>query len=549
MRAGTSEPPLHALPAWSALQRHRERLASSSLRALFTDGPGRATHFTAEADGLVLDYSKNLLDQEALLALLHVAEARELGSAIEAMFRGEHINTTEGRPAVHVALRSRRDDRILVDGTDVVPLVHDELKHMAAFADQVRCGGWRGHTGKRIRTVVNIGIGGSDLGPAMAYRALSAFRHPGLEVRFVSNVDGADLEDAIAGVDQAETLYVVVSKTFTTSETLTNARSARRILVDALGSEEAVGRHFVAVSTAEAEVRAFGIDGDNIFGFWDWVGGRYSVDSAVGLSLMIAIGAGNFQQMLDGFRSMDVHFRSTPYDQNMPVLMALIGIWHNNVLGAETQAILPYSHHLSRFPAYLQQLEMESNGKRVDLHGRPVEAQTAPIVWGEPGTNGQHAFFQLIHQGTKLVPCDFIAFLRPTTGSVEHHALLMANCFAQTEALAFGRTENEVRAAGTTAELAPHRAFPGNRPSNTLIAPALTPYVLGQLIALYEHKTFVQGVVWGVNSFDQWGVELGKQLATDIARELTSESEPQLDHDESTNALIRRFRRAAESPT
>ena len=548
MNAGTSALPLHEQPAWSALRRHGKRLMGSSLRALFADDPGRATRFTAETDGLVLDYSKNLLDREALQALIRVAEERALRSAIDAMFSGQHINSTEGRAALHVALRSHRDDHILVDGTDVVPLVHAELDLMAAFAERVRCGAWRGHTGKRIRTVVNIGIGGSDLGPAMAYQALSAFRHPELQVRFVSNVDGADLEDAVAGLDQAETLYVVVSKTFTTSETLTNARSARRILVDALWSDEAVARHFVAVSTAEEEVRAFGIDGDNTFGFWDWVGGRYSVDSAVGLSLMIAIGPAHFQQMLDGFRSMDVHFRSTPYCENLPVLLALIGIWHNNMFGAATQAVLPYSHHLARFPAYLQQLDMESNGKRVDRHGREVEVQTAPVVWGEPGTNGQHAFFQLIHQGTKLVPCDFIGFLRPTSGSVEHHALLMANCFAQAEALAFGRTEHEVRSAGTPRELAPHRVFPGNRPSNTLIAPALTPYVLGQLVALYEHKTFVQGVIWGVNSFDQWGVELGKQLATDIAEQLTSASEPELDHDESTNALIRRYRRAAGSP-
>lgn len=536
MNQRTAEPPLHELATWSEMETHRERLARSSLGALFASAPGRAARFTAEADGLVLDYSKNLLDEDALKALVDLAEARGLESATAAMFAGEPINSTEGRPALHVALRSPRNDRIFVDGTDVIPLVHAELDHMTAFAAQIRSGGWRGHTGKRIRTVVNIGIGGSDLGPAMAYQALAPFRHPDLEVRFVSNVDGAGLEDAVAGLDQAETLYVVVSKTFTTSETLTNARSARRILVDALGSEEAVIRHFVAVSTAEEEVRSFGIDSDNMFGFWDWVGGRYSVGSAVGLSLMIAIGPGNFRQMLDGFRSMDVHFRTAAYDENLPVLLALIGVWHNNVLGAETQAVLPYSHHLARFPAYLQQLEMESNGKRVDVEGRAVGVQTSAIVWGEPGTNGQHAFFQLIHQGTKLVPCDFIAFLRPHSGSVEHHALLMANCFAQTEALAFGRTSSD---------LAPHRVFPGNRPSNTLIAPALTPYVLGQLITLYEHKTFVQGVIWGVNSFDQWGVELGKQLASDIAVELTAAVDPDLHHDASTNALIRLYRRAA----
>lgn len=396
--------PLHELPSWRLLYKHRERLSGSSLRALFVGDPDRAARFTAESEGLVLDYSKNRIDEEVLLALLALAEERGLGPATDAMFSGEHINSTEDRAVLHVALRSQPSDHIVVDGTDVVPLVRAELDHLAAFAEQVRSGAWRGHTGKRIRTVVNIGIGGSDLGPAMAYQALTPFRQPGLQVKFVSNVDGADLEEAVAGLDQAETLYVVVSKTFTTSETLTNARSARQILVDALGSEEAVNRHFVAVSTAEEEVRAFGIDSNNMFGFWDWVGGRYSVGSAVGLSLMIAIGPTNFQQMLDGFRSMDVHFRTAPYHENLPVLMAMIGIWNNNVLGAETQAVLPYSHHLARFPAYLQQLEMESNGKRIDLEGRVVEVQTSPIVWGEPGTNGQHAFFQLIHQGTSSCP-------------------------------------------------------------------------------------------------------------------------------------------------
>lgn len=537
--------PVHELPSWLALQRHHDRLARSSLRHLFAAHPDRAAEFTAEADGLILDYSKNILDADALRALVEVAQARELRAAIEAMCTGQPINSTEGRAVLHVALRSPQDARIIVNGVDVVSQVHHELERMTTFAEQIRSGTWRGYTGKRIRTVVNIGIGGSDLGPAMAYQALTPFKQPDIEVRFVSNVDGADLMDAVADLDQAETLYIVVSKTFTTSETLTNARTACRMLVKALGSDDAVPHHFVAVSTAAQEIEAFGVDQTYAFSLWDWVGGRYSLDSAVGLSLMIAIGPENFRHMLDGFRSMDEHFRKAAFHENLPVLMALIGIWHNNLSGAETHAVLPYSHHLARFPAYLQQLDMESNGKRVDTDGRAVLVQTAPIVWGEPGTNGQHAFFQLIHQGTKRVPCDFIGFLRPLTGSAEQHRLLMANCFAQTEALAFGRSEAEVQAAGIPPELVPHRVFPGNRPSNTIIGHALTPFVLGQLVSLYEHKTFVQGVIWGVNSFDQWGVELGKQLASGIALELATSDEPILRHDESTNALIRRYRDAA----
>jgi glucose-6-phosphate isomerase len=536
---------IEELPEWEALHREHQRISALSLRQMFAEDPGRAEACTCEADGLVLDYSKNLLDARALQALVDLAEARGLREGIDAMFSGGCVNTTEARPALHGALRAPRIESIVVDGTDVVPLVQAELDRMSDFTEKVRSGLWRGHTGRRIRNVVNIGIGGSDLGPAMAYQALTPFAHPDLTVRFVSNLDGANLLEATADLDQAETLYVVVSKTFTTSETLTNARTARRLLVDALQDEAAVAKHFVAVSTAEHEVAAFGIGPENVFGFWDWVGGRYSIGSAVGLSLMIAIGPEHFRRMLEGFRSIDQHFRSAPFDRNLPVLMALIGIWYVNLFGADTHAILPYSHHLGRFPAYLQQLDMESNGKRVDVQGRPLHVDSGPVVWGEPGTNGQHAFYQLIHQGTRLVPCDVIGFLEPVVaGAPGHHELLMANCLAQTEALAFGRTEAEVTAAGVAQELAPHRTFPGNRPSNTLVAPALTPFVLGQLIALYEHKVFVQGQIWGVNSFDQWGVELGKQLAADIAAELTSADEPDLHHDSSTNSWIRRLRAA-----
>jgi glucose-6-phosphate isomerase len=539
-------PAVETRPEWAALAQHRDRLGKTSLRALFAADPGRADTLTAEVDGLLMDYSKNLLDAEVVQALVDLAEASGVRERTEAMFRGEPINITEGRSVLHVALRAPRGTRIEVDGADVVEQVHEVLDRMAAFAERVRSGRWTGHTGRRIRNIVNIGIGGSDLGPAMATQALMAYGDPSLTLRFVSNVDGADIATAVRDLDQSETLYIVVSKTFTTLETLTNARTARRLLLEALGDEAAVGKHFVAVSTNADEVRKFGIDTDNMFGFWDWVGGRYSMDSAVGLSLMLSIGPDNFRAMLDGFHAMDEHFRTAPFAHNLPVLMALIGIWHNNFHGAQTLAVLPYSQYLARFPAYLQQLDMESNGKRVGLDGRPVQVETAPVVWGEPGTNGQHAFFQLIHQGTKLVPCDFIGFLRPVQGQLpDHHDLLMANFFAQTEALAFGRTADEVAAAGVPPEQVTHRVFPGNRPTTTLLGQSLTPYALGQLVALYEHKVFTQGVIWGINSFDQWGVELGKVLAGRIADELVAEEPPALAHDASTNALIGRYRKAA----
>jgi glucose-6-phosphate isomerase len=542
---GQDRPAVQTLPQWRALAEHRDRLATTSLRDLFAADPERAARLSVEVDGLLLDYSKNLLDAAALDALVDLAKAAGVGTRTEEMFRGERINTTEGRAVLHVALRAARGTRIEVDGDDVVEPVHEVLDRMADFASRVRSGEWTGHTGRRIRNIVNIGIGGSDLGPAMAHQALSAYGDPELTMRFVSNVDGADITTAVRGLDQSETLYVVVSKTFTTIETLTNARTARHILLEALGDEAAVRSHFVAVSTNAEEVRDFGIDTDNMFGFWDWVGGRYSFDSAVGLSLMLGIGPDHFRAMLDGFRSMDEHFRTAPFERNLPVLLALIGLWYGEFFEAQTQAVLPYSQYLARFPAYLQQLDMESNGKRVDLDGRPVGVQTAPIVWGEPGTNGQHAFYQLLHQGTKLVPADFIGFLRPVDGPLEHHDLLMANFIAQTEALAFGRTEEEVVAAGVPAHQVPHRVFPGNRPTNTLLGHSMTPFALGQLVALYEHKVFTQGAIWGINSFDQWGVELGKVLATRIGEELTAEGSQAPAHDGSTNALIERYRRAA----
>jgi glucose-6-phosphate isomerase len=538
-------PAVQTLPEWRALAEHRDRLANTSLRELFAADPERAARFSVEVDGLLLDYSKNLLDAGTLDALVDLARAAGVGTRIDEMFRGERINTTEDRAVLHVALRAPRGTRIEVDGEDVVEPVHEVLDRMADFASRVRSGEWTGHTGRPIRNVVNIGIGGSDLGPAMAHQALSAYADPELTMRFVSNVDGADIATAVRGLDQSETLYVVVSKTFTTIETLTNARTARRILLEELGDEAAVRSHFVAVSTNADEVRDFGIDTDNMFGFWDWVGGRYSFDSAVGLALMLGIGPDHFRAMLEGFRSMDQHFRTAPFDRNLPVLLALIGLWYGEFHQAQTQAVLPYSQYLARFPAYLQQLDMESNGKGVDLDGRPVGVQTAPIVWGEPGTNGQHAFYQLLHQGTKLVPADFIGFLRPVDGPLEHHDLLMANFIAQTEALAFGRTVEEVVAAGVPAHQVQHRVFPGNRPTNTLLGHSMTPFVLGQLVALYEHKVFTQGAIWGINSFDQWGVELGKVLATRIAEELTADGSQTPEHDASTNALIERYRQAA----
>jgi glucose-6-phosphate isomerase len=516
------------------------------MRDLFAADPDRGEELVVDVADLHVDYSKNRVTRETLTLLVALAERAGLPRRIEAMVAGERINVTEGRPALHVALRAPRDAVIEVDGHDVVPDVHAVLDRMADLAGRVRSGAWTGVTGERIRAVVNIGIGGSDLGPAMAYRALRDYADPQIDVRFVSNIDGVDISDAVGDLNPRSTLFVVSSKTFTTLETLTNARSAREWLLSGLAGEgageEAVRHHFVAVSTNAAEVEAFGIDSSEMLGFWDWVGGRYSVDSAIGLSLAIAIGPERFAEFLAGFRAVDEHFRSAPLDRNAPVLLGLLGIWYGNFLGAETHAVLPYSERLGRFPAYLQQLDMESNGKSVDVHGRPVETATGPVVWGEPGTNGQHAFYQLIHQGTRLVPCDLIGFCRSTRELGDHHDLLMANLLAQAEALAFGRQPLEVAAEGIPPALVPHRTFPGNRPTNTILAPELTPAVLGQLVALYEHKVFTQGVVWGIDSFDQWGVELGKALASRIAPELMSPEDPELRHDTSTNALIRRYR-------
>ncbi len=535
---------LTELAEWQSVQSHATRLRDVPLRKLFADEPGRAERFSLDAAGVFLDYSKHRIDAPALAALLALAEARGVRERTEALFKGAPINVTEGRSVLHVALRAPADASILVDGTNVVPEVQAVLARMADFAERVRSGAWTGHTGKRIRRVINIGIGGSDLGPAMAYLALRSASDRALELRFVSNIDATDFAEAVRDANAEETLFVVCSKTFTTLETLENAKTARAWCVKALGDESAVAKHFVAVSTNGAEVAKFGIDTANMFGFWDWVGGRYSVDSAIGLSLMVAIGSAGFRDFLSGFREMDEHFRSAPFDRNLPVLMALLGIWYDNFFGAQTYAVLPYDQYLARLPAYLQQLDMESNGKRVDLDGRPVTYETGPIVWGEPGTNGQHAFYQLIHQGTKLIPCDFIGFLQSHNPLGKHHDLLMANLFAQSEALAFGKSAEEVRAEGVKAELVSHRTFPGNRPSSTLLLERLTPAALGRLIALYEHKVFVQGTIWNINSFDQWGVELGKVLAKRIATEIESDAAPSLTHDGSTNALLRRYRRA-----
>jgi len=536
--------PLTQRAAWQALKAHHEQIRGLHLRQLFAADPGRGERLTAEAAGLFLDFSKNRLTDETLRLLVALAEESGLRDRIDEMFRGEKINITEGRAVLHVALRAPRDASILLDGENVVPQVHEVLDRMADFADRVRGGAWLGHTGRRIRSVVNIGIGGSDLGPVMAYEALRHYSDRGLTFRFVSNIDGTDFAEATRDLDPAETLFVVSSKTFTTLETMTNARTAREWSLRALGDERAVARHFVAVSTNAAEVEKFGIDTANMFGFWDWVGGRYSMDSAIGLSTMVAIGPENFRAMLAGFREMDEHFRAAPFDRNLPALLGLLGVWHNNFFGAQTVAVLPYDQYLKRFPAYLQQLTMESNGKHVTLGGEVVDYETGPVYWGEPGTNGQHSFYQLIHQGTKLIPCDFIGFLESLNPLGRHHDLLMANQFAQAEALAFGKTADEVRAEGTPEWLVPHRSFEGNRPSNTILAARLTPEVLGALVALYEHSVFTQGVIWGVDSFDQWGVELGKVLAQRIIPELEGEAEPALAHDSSTNALIRRYRGA-----
>jgi glucose-6-phosphate isomerase len=529
-------------PAWKALAAHHAQMRGVHLRQLFAEDPGRGERLTLEAASLYLDYSKHRITDETIRLLVGLAEACGLRARIEAMFRGDKINVTEGRGVLHVALRAPRDATVLADGTNVVPEVHRVLDRMSAFATRVRSGAWTGHTGKRIRGVVNIGIGGSDLGPVMAYEALRHYSARDMTFRFVSNVDGTDFAETTRDLDPEETLCIVSSKTFTTLETMTNARSARAWALARLGTERAIARHFVAVSTNGAEVASFGIDTANMFGFWDWVGGRYSMDSAIGLSTMLAVGPEDFRAMLAGFHAMDEHFRAAPFERNMPVLMGLLSVWYANFFGAETLAILPYDQYLKRFPAYLQQLAMESNGKSVTLDGRRVDYQTGPILWGEPGTNGQHSFYQLIHQGTKLIPCDFLGFCQTLNPVGRHHDLLMANLFAQSEALAFGKTADEVKAEGTPDWLVPHRSFEGDRPSSTILADRLTPEILGALVALYEHSVFTQGVIWDVDSFDQWGVELGKVLATRIIPELERAEERPLAHDGSTNALIRRYR-------
>ena len=528
--------------AWKALGRHYRKISNVHLRSLFAEDPIRGERLAVEGAGLYLDYSKNRITDETVQLLIHLADECGLRERIEAMFRGEKINTTENRAVLHIALRAPRDKQILVDGVDVVPEVHAVLDRMASFSDRVRKGQWLGYTGKPIRNVVNIGIGGSDLGPVMAYEALKHYSKQDMTFRFVSNVDGTDFEEATRDLSPEETLFIVSSKSFTTLETMTNARTARALLLEELQHPEAVGKHFVAVSTNTEEVAKFGIDTKNMFGFWDWVGGRYSMDSAIGLSTMIAVGPENFGSMLTGFHAMDDHFRTAPFDKNLPVIMGLLSVWYNNFFGAQTVAVLPYSQYLKRFPAYLQQLTMESNGKHVTFDGTSVDYQTGPIYWGEPGTNGQHSFYQLIHQGTKLIPCDFIGFCQTLNPLSQHQHLLMANLFAQTEALAFGKTEEEVRAEGTPDWLVPHRTCKGDRPTNTILAERLTPETLGKLVALYEHSVFTQGVIWNIDSFDQWGVELGKVLAKRIVPELEDVEERQLQHDSSTNALIRRYR-------
>jgi len=530
-------------PAWQALAAHHEQVKHLHLRRLFSDDPARGERMTASGAGILLDYSKNRITDETLRLLVRLAEASGLSERIAAMFRGEKINVTERRAVLHVALRAPRGTSIVVDGDNVVDQVHAVLDAMSAFATRVRGGDWTGHTGKRLRNIVNIGIGGSDLGPVMAYEALRHYSDRGMTFRFVSNVDATDFVEAVCDLDPAETLFIVSSKTFTTLETMTNAQSARQWLLAGLGGDvKAVAKHFVAVSTNAAEVAGFGIDTANMFGFWDWVGGRYSMDSAIGLSTMLAIGPEGFRAMLNGFHQMDEHFRTAPLDRNLPVLMGLLGIWYTDFFGAQTVAVLPYEQYLKRFPAYLQQLTMESNGKQVTLDGRPVERDTGPIYWGEPGTNGQHSFYQLIHQGTRLVPCDFIAFAKPLNPLGRHHEILLANVVAQSEALAFGKTAEQVKDEGTPDWLVPHRVFDGNRPSNTLVVERLTPESLGKLVALYEHIVFTQGAIWQIDSFDQWGVELGKVLAQRIVPEIASSSEPRLAHDASTNNLIRALR-------
>jgi glucose-6-phosphate isomerase len=535
--------PLTQRPAWKALAAHYQQIQKLPLRKLFADDAKRGQRFTAEAAGLFLDFSKNCITEKTLKLLLQLADESGLRGKMDAMFRGEKINVTENRAVLHVALRAPKGETILVDGKNVVPEVHAVLDKMAGFSNRVRSGEWKGHTGKRIKNVINIGIGGSDLGPVMAYEALKHYSERSLTFRFISNVDGTDFVEATRDLDPAETLFIISSKTFTTLETMTNAQSARDWLLAGLGGDvKAVAKHFVAVSTNAEKVSAFGIDTANLFGFWDWVGGRYSMDSAIGLSTMLAVGPDNFRALLAGFHEMDEHFRTAPFEKNLPVLMGLLSVWNNDFLGAQTVAVLPYEQYLKRFPAYLQQLTMESNGKHVTLDGKKVNYQTGPVFWGEPGTNGQHSFYQLIHQGTRLIPCDFIAFGQALTPLGRHHDILLANVFAQAEALAFGKTAAEVKAEGTPDRLVPHRVFEGNRPSNVILADRLTPEVLGQLVALYEHSVFTQGAIWNIDSFDQWGVELGKVLAQRIVPELESKTAPKLKHDSSTNNLIRRYR-------
>ena len=535
---------LRQRPAWGLLAAHYQKMKGLHLKQLFGEDAKRAERFTVDAVGIFFDYSKNRITDETMKLLLQLAQESGLREQIDAMFRGDKINVSEGRSVLHVALRAPRDATILHDGHNVVPDVHAVLDKMADFANRVRSGAWKGHTGKRIRNVVNIGIGGSDLGPVMAYEALRHYSERSMSFRFVSNVDGTDFAEAVHDLDPEETLFIISSKTFTTLETMTNAHSARDWLLAGLkGDQSAIAKHFVAVSTNASEVAKFGIDTANMFGFWDWVGGRYSMDSAIGLSTMLAIGPDNFRAMLGGFHEMDEHFRTTPFDRNLPVLMGLLALWYNDFFGAQTVAVLPYEQYLKRFPAYLQQLTMESNGKHVTAAGAPVDYDTGPIYWGEPGTNGQHSFYQLIHQGTRLIPCDFIAFVQTLNPVGRHHDMLIANVFAQAEALAFGKTAEEVKAEGTPDWLVPHRVFEGNRPSNTLLLDRLTPATLGRLVALYEHSVFTQGVIWQIDSFDQWGVELGKVLAQRIIPQLESKTEPRLEHDSSTNALIRRYRK------
>ena len=544
----TSEPvnahPLTGHPAWKKLEVHSKKARKQHLRELFAADPKRGQRMTAEGAGIYLDYSKNRVTDRTLELLRHLADVIELRARIDAMFRGEKINITENRAVLHVALRAPKGTSIVVDGVDVVPEVHEVLGKMADFCSRVRSGAWTGHTGKRIRNVVNIGIGGSDLGPVMAYEALKFYSDRAMTFRFVSNVDGTDFAEAVRDLEPAETLFIISSKTFTTLETMTNAHTARDWALAGLGGDpKSVAKHFVAVSTNTEEVAKFGIDTANMFEFWDWVGGRYSMDSAIGLSTMLAIGPDHFQEMLGGFHEMDEHFRTTPFERNLPVLMGLLAIWNNNFLGASTVAVLPYNQYLKRFPAYLQQLTMESNGKHVTLNGTEVNYETGPIYWGEPGTNGQHSFYQLIHQGTRLIPCDFIAFAQTLNQLGHHQDILVANVIAQAEALAFGKTPEQVKAEGTPDWLVPHRVFEGNRPSNTLFLDQLTPATLGKLVALYEHSVFTQGAIWNIDSFDQWGVELGKVLAKRIIPKLESQEDPKLDHDSSTNTLIQRYRK------